>query len=72
MLGDYADLYYKEYPYPPGRPIPTHVTPFSIDDETPPKGEIEEAVRRMQRNIVDSHTQLWEEHLQAWLREKYL
>ena len=60
-----------ENPSPPGRPLPTHITPFDLDDETPTKGEIEAAVRRLRRNRAGGHTHLREEHLQQWIRNAH-
>ena len=42
VSGEYTALYHKEHPPPPphpsGRPVPTHVIPFYIDEKTPTKG----------------------------------
>ena len=58
-------------PPPPDRPVPTHATPFEIDDETTTKGESKEAVRRLRRNRSGGHTHLRAEHLQQCIREEY-
>ena len=65
------DLYQQEYPFPPVRPVPTHVTPFDIDEETSTEGDIEAAVIWMGRNRAGRHTHIQEEHLQQCLREAY-
>ena len=71
MLGDYADLYHRENPPPPGQYVPTHVTPFNIDDATITEVKIKAEVRRLRRNRACGHIHLWEEHLHKWLREAY-
>ena len=40
VTGYYATLYQWETPSPPlpGRPVPTHVTPFKVNDKFPMKG----------------------------------
>ena len=58
VLGDYADLYQREEPPPPGRPFPNHINSFNIDDETPSKLEIEATVRCLRRNREGIHTHL--------------
>ena len=67
VLGEYVDLYQQEVPSHPGRPVPTHVIPFDIDDEKTTEGEIEAAVRRLRRNRAGGHTYLRGEHLHARL-----
>ena len=44
-------------PFPPGRPVPTHIIPFDISDKTPTEGEIEAAVRlmRIKRKVINTH-----------------
>ena len=41
ISGDYAALYQREDPYPPGRSFFTHVAPFQIDDKIPTEAEVE-------------------------------
>ena len=45
VMGDYAALYWKEDPTPPGKSVPTHVTPFRVNDNVPLEAEVEAAVR---------------------------
>ena len=32
---DYYTLYQRDYPSPPGRPLPIHISPFQIEDGLP-------------------------------------
>ena len=54
---------------PPWPDVPTHITMFDINDETPTKGEIEAAVIWMKRNRTDWYTNPQAEHILHWISE---
>ena len=69
IYGDYAALYQKEAPYPPGLPLPITVSPFQIHDESPEMVEAEVCRLRSQKDRVYTH--LSAKHLKVWLRAAY-
>ena len=40
FTGDYATLYRREEPTTPGRPGPTHITPFKVNYNIPSEAEV--------------------------------
>ena len=85
--GEYAVLYQQEHPPPTGRSVPTHISPFQIDNRFLPEeevvteveadveaeveAEVEAAVRQLRVNRSRVHMQLQVEHFKTWLREAY-
>ena len=62
ITGDYYTLYRRDEPNPPGRPVPTHVTPFRVNDGFPLEVEVEAAVRRLRLNKTGRNTHLYSEN----------
>ena len=69
FMEDYAAIYRREDPTPPGRPVPDHVTPFRINDDVSTEAEVESEVLRLRLNKVGGHTHLRAGHFNKWLRE---
>ena len=55
---DYSALYQWEDPSPPGRPVPTHVSPFKIDNGVSIEAEVEAEVPQLRVNRAGGHTNL--------------
>ena len=53
---DYATLYEHDVLSPPGRPVPTYVTPFKIHYGVLTDAEVEAAFRRLIFNRAERHT----------------
>jgi exonuclease III len=66
---EFADLYTKEDPSPPGAEIPTLVAPFAIDDSVPSAEEIAKAIPRLKNDKAPGPTGMRAEHVKAWLQE---
>ena len=71
ISNDYAALYTKELPSPPGVRIPSHVVPFPINDAVPDEGEIQTAVARLKTNRAGGHSHLRAEHFKDWHAQAY-
>ena len=69
FAGDYAALYQWEYPTPPGRPVPTHVTLFRINQKLFLEAEVEAEFRRLSMNKAGGHTHISTEHFKKCLWE---
>ena len=67
VTGDYFELYQREDPTLPGRPVTTHVTPFRVNDDIPLDAEVEAAVRQLRLNKAGRHTQVRAEHFKKCL-----
>ena len=57
---------YRRVP-PPGENIPVNVDPANIDDSVPTEDEVEEAVKRLQRNRSGGPSRIRAEHIKGWL-----
>ena len=67
-----ATLYQQKDPTPPGRPVPTQVTPFSINNYIPTEAEVVAEICHLRLNKAGGHTQLRVEHCKKCPREAYL
>ena len=71
VTGYYSTLYLWVEPTPASSLVPTHITPFKINDDVPTEVDMEVAVRDLHLNKPGGHTHLREEHFKKWLREEY-
>ena len=73
VTGDYSALYRRgKLTLPPGRLVPTHVTPFRVNSDVPLEEGVEAGVRRIHLHKLGGHIHLRAEHFKQWLREVYL
>lgn len=68
---EFANLYHKEDPSPPGPPIPTHVPPFPILDSIPTADEIGTAVKRLRNHRAPGPSGLRAEDFKEWYKEAH-
>ena len=67
--GDYAALYQQEDLSLLGRPVPTHVSSFKIDNGVPKEAAEEVVVCHLRVNRAGFHIHLRVDHLKMWLTE---
>ena len=71
----YVTLYQRDNPYPPGRPLATHVYSFFINYDVLCEAEVgvevEAAVRCLRLHKAGVHTHLRVYHFKTWIREAY-
>ena len=67
----YATLYQQEDQSPTERPVPTHISPFQINNGVLTEEEVVAAVRQLRVNSAAGHTHLQYKNFKMWLREVY-
>ena len=68
FMGDYSKFYQREYPTPPGRTVPDHVTPFRINNDVPTEAEVEVSVLCLRLNKAGKQTHLRAENFKNCMR----
>ena len=71
VMGDYSTLYQRQEPTHTGRPVPTHVMKFRINNDIPREADVEAEVPHLLLNKAGGHMHLISEKFNKWLREAY-
>ena len=65
IMAELVDLY--SYTPSPGENIPVTVRPVKVDNSVPTEDEIEEAVKKLQRNRSRGASGMWADQMKGWI-----